>query len=969
MLHVRGTPYELGYQHGAEKKTAIRALLRRIADLTDGDWSELPIPPEARQQPERFFTPAQLEELRGMADAVELPLGNLAALNLAVLSDFAGSAAQVALLSRSGAGTTVLHGFAGELSLPPALVEMLTPLVLVREPDHGWACATVTFAGIIGSLVGLNGNGLAASTGTVVNAYPATNGSAGGTATMRVDGLLQRSDTLERAAASLRGIHVSRGWTTCLSHQQQGRLSAAEFDGRQLTEHNAEAVLAANHCVLRSSANPAPPASVERFNWLQQQLSAGTGPRDAGELLALLGGMPSHGSLRLLAVVDGANGDLLLDCAGLRERVHVGALLPASPAGNVAALNTNGAAPAAVPAPAPAVSAPTSDDLQDRSSDDTESMRFVLRMVPTPWKTEPADFPVWKGAAAVQGNNPLADALAARLAEGGATVVRLQETSSAEAAVAELERYWQQQPIAHLFLTSLRDEQTPDRADPLGFDQVYNQQVLLPYFLCQRQMQLAGDARKLNDCTVVAAIDLGGDLGFSGNVNSPESGFVSGLIKSLLLEYAIMREQKGFLAKAVDSPRGEPVALLAANICRELAHGTNDYELSFVGGKRYLQVALPAHAHLQPTNNVRPGGTWVLTGGVRGITAECGLELARRFGLKLHLIGTSPAEAIDPAWRNLDEKQTAELRGRVIIEARKNGQKPNEAWARVAKVIEIDRNLRAFAAAGVNVTYHACDVADRAALSRVLDDVRRRDGAIDGIIHGAGIEQSCRFEKKTPQAVRATVGAKALGAYNLMQLTSNDPVRHFIGFGSISGRLGSNGQTDYAAASDMLSKLISWYRTQRPDCHAVGFHFHPWDAVGMASRPETEAILKASNLRLMPKPTGLKHLLRELYTDGADREVLVTDWEYHQRYYPKNYDEIGSVPICSELLAASCPCRPLRLPDDPRSVLPIARCCAWSLRRWRKTNRGSRFPRPFSCSATIPMPTRWPPPSPPAVCK
>ena len=464
-----------------------------------------------------------------------------------------------------------------------------------------------------------------------------------------------------------------------------------------------------------------------------------------------------------------------------------------------------------------------SDDLADRSTDDAESMRFVLRMVPTQWDNRPAEFPVWKGAAAVHGSNALADALAERIASSGATVIRLRETASAEAAIAELERTWQQQPIMHLFLTSLRDESAPDRADPAGFEQVYRQRILLPYFLCQRQMQLAGDARRLNDCTVVSAVSLGGDLGFSGNVASPESGFTTGLMKSLLLEYAIMREAKGFLAKAIDAPPSEPPAELAANICRELAYGTNDYEVSFAGGRRYLQVALPEHAPLERETTIRPGGTWVLTGGARGITAECGLELGRRFGLRLHLVGTSVAEPIDPTWRDLDEKQTVELRSRVIIEARKNGQRPNDAWARVAKAIEIDRNLRAFADAGVPVTYHACDVADRAALERVLADVRRADGPIDGILHGAGIEQACRFEKKSQQTVAATVGAKALGAYHLMTLTRDDPVRHFVAFGSISGRLGSNGQTDYAAASDML--LQADLLVSRPAARRAGRWF------------------------------------------------------------------------------------------------------------------------------------------------
>jgi acyl carrier protein len=679
MLHVRGNPYELGFQQGAEKKTEIRRLLKRIADLTDGDWSELPIPPGARANPERFFSPNQLEELRGMADAVEVPLGNLAALNLAVLPDFAASAAQVALVTHAGTQTQVLHGLAGEISLPPALAEMLTPLVLVREPAQGWSCATVTFAGIIGSLVGINGNGLAASTGTLIDTTAAPNGSPA-SSTVRVEGLLQRTDTLERATDGLRNTHATRGWTACLSHQGQNRVAAAEHDGRSFAEFGgSQTVFAANHRVLNPDPASAPAASVERFNWLKSRLASAEQPHDAGGLLALLGEIPSHGALRLAVVVDAARGDLLIDCGSVRERIHVGALLPTAPAGD------------AIPEPASFASvttppvAPTSADLQDSTAIDPESARFVLRVVPTPWSSQPADFPVWKGTVAVQGENALADALVSRIASSGAHVVRLKETWSPAAAIAELEQVWANQPVLHLFLTTLRDEQSPDRSDPAGFDQIYDRQVMLPYFLCQRQMHLASDAKRLNDSTIVAAVDLGGDFGFSGNVASPESGFLTGLMKSLLLEYQIMREQKGFLAKAIDAPRSESPAEFAANICRELAHGSNDYESSFIGGRRYLQVALPVEAAIQPTSSIRPGGVWVLTGGARGITAECGLELAKRFGLKLHLIGTTPAGAIDPSWRDLDEKQTAALRGRVIIEARKNGQKPNEAWAPIER--------------------------------------------------------------------------------------------------------------------------------------------------------------------------------------------------------------------------------------------------------------------------------------------
>ena len=71
--------------------------------------------------------------------------------------------------------------------------------------------------------------------------------------------------------------------------------------------------------------------------------------------------------------------------------------------------------------------------------------------------------------------------------------------------------------------------------------------------------------------------------------------------------------------------------------------------------------------------------------------------------------------------------------------------------------------------------------------------------------------------------VMDTLGAKVDGAVNLMRLTWHDPVRHFIGFGSIAGRLGSNGQTDYSLASDALCKLAGWYQSRRRGLHPLAF--------------------------------------------------------------------------------------------------------------------------------------------------
>jgi hypothetical protein len=313
----------------------------------------------------------------------------------------------------------------------------------------------------------------------------------------------------------------------------------------------------------------------------------------------------------------------------------------------------------------------------------------------------------------------------------------------------------------------------------------------VPFFVTQRMLQIAGESGGMDDCSVVAAVDLGGDLGFSGNVTAPESGFLTGFMKGLFLECSIVRGFKRLLAKAIDAPADEPVDSLAANICRELAGATNDYEISFIGGRRYGQVALPVAAPLEAKSTIRPGATWVLTGGARGITALCGLELAKRFGLKLHLIGMSRPPQIDPAWRNLDEAGTAALRAQVMIDARGKKEKPSDAWARIMKAIEIDRNLRSFAEAGVTCTYHARR-GRRAALARVLDE--RKPTVRSRHLTGRASNRP-RVEKKRGGRgghERAKIAGRS-------QPDGSHPARsgaHFIGFGSTSGRLGGNGQTD-----------------------------------------------------------------------------------------------------------------------------------------------------------------------------
>ena len=90
---------------------------------------------------------------------------------------------------------------------------------------------------------------------------------------------------------------------------------------------------------------------------------------------------------------------------------------------------------------------------------------------------------------------------------------------------------------------------------------------------------------------------------------------------------------------------------------------------------------------------------------------------------------------IDPEWRTFDDAQMRQLKRSLAQKATREGKPPGAYWDRIRNDLEIDRNLRELAAAGIAVTYHSCDVTDWAQLDRTLRAIRQSDGPIEGIVH------------------------------------------------------------------------------------------------------------------------------------------------------------------------------------------------------------------------------------------
>ncbi|MBT2427498.1 SDR family NAD(P)-dependent oxidoreductase, partial [Streptomyces sp. ISL-112] len=178
---------------------------------------------------------------------------------------------------------------------------------------------------------------------------------------------------------------------------------------------------------------------------------------------------------------------------------------------------------------------------------------------------------------------------------------------------------------------------------------------------------------------------------------------------------------------------------------------------------------------------------------------------------------------------------------------------------------------------GARVTVAACDVADRDALTALLDSVPE-DAPLNAVIHTAGIVEDGVVDTLTADSFRSVLDAKVASARHLHELTAHLPLSAFVLFSSTAGVFGAAGQGNYAAANAYLDALAEYRRAS--GLTALSVAWGPWSGSGMvADAAEIETRVRRGGFEPLAPEPAVRALLRAIEQDDTALALADIDWD------------------------------------------------------------------------------------------
>jgi enediyne polyketide synthase len=284
----------------------------------------------------------------------------------------------------------------------------------------------------------------------------------------------------------------------------------------------------------------------------------------------------------------------------------------------------------------------------------------------------------------------------------------------------------------------------------------FNADVLKDVLARAKQVVDIATSDKLNKNSFVVLVGFGGgDFGANKDLKDIASCCMKSLVSTLYLEYPDLK------VRVLDFDVVTSEEKISFKIIDELQ--TYD-RFSAVGYDAQLNRRVIYYENPLPTSYNKRGIAWskkdvvLVTGGAKGITAECALEFARSTKVQMVLVGRSPLPT------------------------------------KTDEINEISQTLEKFKKEGLKAYYYQCDVTNEKDVTAVIGKIERKVGKVTGFIHGAGLNSLKRLKQANVDETIKESLPKVMGAVNICY-TLKGNLKLVAAITSIIGITGMEGST------------------------------------------------------------------------------------------------------------------------------------------------------------------------------
>ncbi|TEW55938.1 SDR family NAD(P)-dependent oxidoreductase [Psychromonas sp. RZ22] len=495
-------------------------------------------------------------------------------------------------------------------------------------------------------------------------------------------------------------------------------------------------------------------------------------------------------------------------------------------------------------------------------------------------------------------------------------------TEAALSVVLESKEQWQSVIYLH------------PKSEVLGihFESKYKKGLQLAFLLAKlsKLNQVNNETRS----SFVVLTRQGGD--FSTNKIEKKADLVQGGLAGLVKTLA--HEWDNVFCRILDIPSQYAAEKVTNIVINELNDKqTKPVEVGFNSKGRLTLVAKSTDSYtLESSHSIDQDSVFLVSGGAKGVTAHCVIEIAKQYQCKFLLLGRSAYQAQEETW-SLEHETEESLKKAAMQFLIAEGEKPNPKLIQnmVNPVLanrEISQTLNRISDEGGIAEYVSADVCDAYNLKQAIEPICELWGAITGIIHGAGVLADKYIEQKTLLEFDQVYNTKVNGLQAMLACCVPERLEHLVVFSSAAGFYGNPGQSDYAIANEILNKAAYRFKFLYPETQVLSFNWGPWDG-GMVT-PALKRMFDERGVYIIPIQSGATLLVRELAsnTNRCVQIVVGTDMSGNDKTTEDDSTPVISKPLSSSVVKVFNTDNSSLLRDhqiDGFQVLPTVCSIAW----------------------------------------